>query len=398
MRTSHKYALLASLYVTQGLPFGFFLQTMPVILKKEGLSNEAIGLSALLALPWAIKFIWAHLLDRYASRTKWILISNSLTIVTLICLSQFNISQLVSQYIWILMLAIFLLNLFASNQDIATDGFAVNLFKPKQRGFANSIQVAGYRLGMILSGASLLFAYDYLGWQKSLYVLSALILLFSLPIIFHQQHSKDSSEAKLSMKDFIAFFKQSHLSTWLLILILYKAGDAMGTSMLKPMLVEQGLSYQNFGFLFGIVGFGTGLIGALLGGLLVNPLGRMKALLYFTCIQAAAIASWSLADLFSLSQSSLALLVGFEHIASGMCTAALFTLMMDHCNNQSASSDYAIQSSLNVLAKIIATAIGGMLVGITGYTGLFILGACLALLCFPLIKKYQRYFKSEQIT
>ena len=62
---ARKLGLLASLYVCQGLPFGFFTQALPVLLRKQGVSLEAIGLSSLLALPWALKFVWAPLVDRY---------------------------------------------------------------------------------------------------------------------------------------------------------------------------------------------------------------------------------------------------------------------------------------------------------------------------------------------
>lgn len=65
--TPMKLGLLTSLYLSQGLPFGFFTQTLPVLLRKQGMSLPDIGLANPLALPWALKFLWAPLMDRYGS-------------------------------------------------------------------------------------------------------------------------------------------------------------------------------------------------------------------------------------------------------------------------------------------------------------------------------------------
>ena len=46
--------LLGSLYVAQGLPYGFFTQALPVLLRKQGMALPLIGLAQLLTLPWAL--------------------------------------------------------------------------------------------------------------------------------------------------------------------------------------------------------------------------------------------------------------------------------------------------------------------------------------------------------
>lgn len=67
MKTSIKLALLTSLYLCQGLPYGFFTQALPVVMRKEGISLQLFGLTSLLALPWTLKFLWAPLVDNYGS-------------------------------------------------------------------------------------------------------------------------------------------------------------------------------------------------------------------------------------------------------------------------------------------------------------------------------------------
>jgi len=67
MTRRHKILLLTALYAAQGLPFGFFTQALPVLLRDAGLSLKAISATSLLFLPWALKFLWAPFVDHRGS-------------------------------------------------------------------------------------------------------------------------------------------------------------------------------------------------------------------------------------------------------------------------------------------------------------------------------------------
>lgn len=62
--TRTKFLLLLTLYAARGLPFGFFTQALPVIMRQQEYALRVIGLSHLLALPCALKWLWAPLCDR----------------------------------------------------------------------------------------------------------------------------------------------------------------------------------------------------------------------------------------------------------------------------------------------------------------------------------------------
>ena len=70
--------LLGALYFAQGLPFGLLVRSLPAIARDAGLSPELIGLLALPAAPWALKFLWAPFVDQYGRgrpghRRRWII-------------------------------------------------------------------------------------------------------------------------------------------------------------------------------------------------------------------------------------------------------------------------------------------------------------------------------------
>jgi predicted permease len=145
-----KFGLLTSLYIAQGLPFGFFSQALPALLREKGIGLETIGLGALLALPWAAKWLWAPWLDKYQNHRQWIIVANVIAIFACLLLGGFDLAELAGEKLWMLYFAFFLLNLTAASQDIATDAIAVMQLTEAERGIGNGIQVAGYRVGMIL--------------------------------------------------------------------------------------------------------------------------------------------------------------------------------------------------------------------------------------------------------
>ena len=144
MSQSGRLGLLLGLYFSQGLPFGFFVMGMPVLMREDGISLEAIGLSSLLAIPWATKFLWAPLVDRYTGgrlgpRRTWIVPLQMGSALVLFALAWADPSQGLA---WILV-GVFAINLLAATQDIAVDGWAVDILSPTELGPGNAAQVVG---------------------------------------------------------------------------------------------------------------------------------------------------------------------------------------------------------------------------------------------------------------
>src|ERR1043165_4941436 len=71
--------LFTVLYFVQGIPSGFFLISLPGWFAQHGLTKAEIGkFIAIVAMPWAFKFIFAPLMDklhylRMGRRRPWII-------------------------------------------------------------------------------------------------------------------------------------------------------------------------------------------------------------------------------------------------------------------------------------------------------------------------------------
>ncbi len=389
MNARSKLLLLGALYFSQGLPFGFFTQGLPVILRHKGYSLGAIGLSSLLAAPWALKWLWAPLVDRahaprFGRRKSWIVPLQLLTVALLLGLAVLGAFESMR----VLLVSILLLNLLAATQDIATDGLAVELLAENERGLANGLQVAGYRLGMIVGGGALLIWHERLGDAGTFATMAVLTLLATVPVL--RLHEPSAVPSRSEKVDVAHWLRRPGALKILALLVAYKLGDAFATSMLRPFLADLGLSLADIGWLLGTVGFVSGMLGAMAGGALVNRVGRKRALIGFGFLQALTVAGYAYLAFAELRGWALYALCGFEHFASGMATAALFTCMMDWSSKESSGSDYTVQASAVVIATGAAGALAGFSAQALGYVGHFGLATVVAFAtlyvaarCFP---------------
>lgn len=387
MNSPLKWFALISLYLVQGLPHGFFGQAMPVLLREQGVDLKSIGLMSLVALPWALKFIWAPVLDRVSIipgeyRRSWILAMNHTAVLVLIALSFVPLPWLTSDGVLALALVLMAVNLLTATQDIATDAVAVENLKPAERGLGNGIQVGGYRVGMVLAGGVLLSFFNYLGWQFSLLSVAALMFVGSLPLYFWKPRAHTKAEQDI-WTQWSGFFRLDSPWLWLALIAFYKFGDAYGTQMIRPYLSDMGISLEQMGALLGIGGFIAGLSGALLGGWLAGRFPRATALMLFLALETCAMLGYTLVSEGEIVTVWLAVIA--EHVAGGMATAALFTVMMDRCREHSEGADYAFQSCVVIITGMVAGALSGYSATHLGYVGHFSVAALLCAAAIVLV-------------
>ncbi|HEY0138253.1 MAG TPA: MFS transporter [Nannocystis sp.] len=393
--TGGKLLLLSSLYLAQGLPDGFFRQALPVLLRFEGVSLEGIGLASLLMLPWALKFLWAPLVDRhgwsrFGRRRSWIVPLQALAVGLLLLLSEAEPQRGLAP----LLAGVLVINLLAATQDIATDGLAVTILRPEERGLGNGVQVAAYRLGMILSGGVLIIFLEEIGWARTFYVMAGISALALVPLLMTREPPSPRPE-RAGLRVLADFVRQPGMRAWLWTIAAFKLGEAFGVAMLRPLLVDRGVSLTTLGWITGTAGFIAGLAGALIGGAMVGVYGRHRMLLIFGVVQAVAVASYVALAIGPLDNLLVYLLCTLEHLSSGMATAALFTMMMDAARPQAAGTDYTAQASVVVLSTGLGSAVSGFSAQALGYAGHFMLAATLCLLALIPVVLHGRRVRAE---
>ncbi|CAN5666780.1 MFS transporter [soil metagenome] len=395
LRPRTKFVLLGSLYTSQFLPAAFFFQALPIFLRQQGASLQVIGLMGLLTLPWILKFLWAPLVDRYGSRKwghykSWIVVTQFLLALTLIACASIDTFQ---GNEGLLFSGVFLVVTMAATQDIATDAIAVRLLAPHERGWGNGIQSAARAVGGLLGGGVMLLVLNQLGWQVSVWFLAGGVLLALLPLLWYREAERPASRMRINrtfsnsspvsnyFETLLSFGRQPQALIWLFFILIYATGSSMAATMFRPLLVDLGLSMADIGWMTGIVGSSAAIIGSLLAGGFIQPLGRQRSLILFGLLQAIAVAALTLPAIGIRDPLILYAVSTGEVFARSVASTALFTVMMDKSRPETAGSDYTLQSSVYVLGHQVGVpALSGFIAAALGYTGVFIIGfvVCLA--------------------
>ena len=400
--------LLASLYCAQGLPSGLLAHSLPILLRQHGVDLAYIGLLKLLALPWMLKVLWAPWVDRLASRRLghhrgWIL-PLQLGITSIIAgLALLEPALLFGSQLPLLLGLLLLVNLAAATQDVATDGLTVRLLPERWRGLGNSLQVGGYKVGMLISGSGLLLAIDWLGWQRSLGLIALLLVLMTLPIGLFRENQRlpfhpaqaEPAGPRLLLRHYRGLLAPPGMLLWLAVLLSFKLGDALGSPMIKPMLVDQGWSNAALGQLT-LISSLAGIGGALLGGLLYARLGALRSLLLFGALQALGIAAMALLVNRGAEIGLVYPIALFEQVADGMSTVALFAVMMGQCRPEHEGADFTLQACVQLLLAGIVGAASGVLAKGLGYSAVFIGAGVLGLLALVVVGYYFRIARHPQ--
>lgn len=378
MPLAYKIWLLTSLYLAQGLPYGFFTQALPVLLREQGFSLTAISATTLLFAPWALKFAWAPLLDHTGSRRRWLL---ALQLGAVAGAAALGLVVDLGAALWLLLLSLFAFNLVSATQDIVTDGLAVNLLSARERGLGNGIQVGGYRLGMILGGGLLLWVFAQSGWQLMFLGMAVLLAMTALPVFVLREPAPASPASPPPRALVLGWWprlRQPGIPAFIGLICLYKFGDSMGASLVGPFMHDSGLSKAQIALIKGTFGSAATLAGAAAGGWMAWRLGRRSALLSCGLLQAASLVLYAVAALGDGGPPLIAAACIAEHLLGGMAVVALFTLMMDASDPQHAGTDYTLLSCALVLIHGAAAFTGALLADAAGYGALFVVSVVVA--------------------
>jgi MFS family permease len=377
LSTAHKLALLATLYIAQGLPFGFFTQTLPAVMRQQGYRLASISYTALLTAPWALKFLWAPWVDRYptptptvrARRKRWILACQLAATLAFIALAiHGRIDELTPLFV-----GFALLNVISATQDIATDGFAVDLLVGRERGYANGVQVAGYRAGMVASGGLLLVVLERIGACAAFSILAVATVVLSVPLLFTTEAPPRLDEDEAPHRHLTAphFLRLRGIAPILAVVLTYKLAESLASGVLKPFLIDRHFTLADIGAVNGVFGSLGGLFGALSGGALASLLSRRSALIGAAIFQSLTVFLFAFAAAHPVSHDGMKVICFVEAFASSQATATLFTVMMDWCRPLVGATDYTVQASAVVIATGVATLVSGRLAELLGYVRFF---------------------------
>ena len=369
-----------------GLPLYFLLNLVPAWLRSEGVDLKAIGLFALIQLPFTWKFVWAPVMDRFAlpllgRRRGWMALTQ-LLLVGLIAAFGFYQPQ---AHLWTIAVLAFAVAFCSASQDIVLDAYRRELLSDALLGLGNSIHINAYRLASLVPGSLSLILADHLPWQQ-VFAVTALFMLPGLAMTLCVSEPRLAAAAPKTLREavvepFHEFITRAGWREALLVLafiFLYKLGDSMATALATPFYLDTGFSKSDIGLIAKHAGLWPAVIGGLLGGAWMMKLGINRALWLFGVVQLVSILGFVLLDQSGPDKLVLALVIGFEALGVGLGSAAFIAFIARATDPRYTATQFALFTSLAAVPRTVINSATGYLVEALGWTPFFLLCTVLA--------------------
>ncbi|GAB4485627.1 MAG: muropeptide MFS transporter AmpG [Thermodesulfovibrionales bacterium] len=370
---------------SSGIPLALTAGTLQAWMTVEGIDLRTIGIFALVSQPYAVKFAWAPLMDRYTlpwlgRRRGWIL---SLQIVLLLGICLMGLSS-PKEMPWTVAALALCVAFFSASQDIVVDAYRADLLHAEERGAGAAVFVLGYRIAMLVSGALALILSDRIGWQSTYLVMAGCMLVGIAATLFgpEPEHlvSPPQTLAEAVWGPLRDFFSRPGAFLLLLFVVLYKLGDAYAGTLTTPFLIRgAGFTPTEVGAVNKGFGMFATIVGAVFGGGLMVRLGLFRSLLVFGLLQAVSNLSFMVLAWVGKSYPVMIFAVGFENLSGGMGTAAFVALLMTLCSQRFSTTQYALLSSLAAVGRTLVAPSSGFLVEWVGWPVFFLITAVTAL-------------------
>jgi PAT family beta-lactamase induction signal transducer AmpG len=258
----------------------------------------------------------------------------------------------------------------SASQDIVFDAYRTDIARPEERGLAGALTVAGYRIGMLASGALALVLVagsgwiPGIGWRGSYLFMAGLMGVGVLATLAAREPDAVPAAPRTLLDAYAEplreFFSRPAAVGLLVLLVLYKLGDAFAFSLSTAFLLRgAGFTLNDVAAVNKTMAIVATIAGALLGGALMVRLRLFTALMAFGILQAVATLSFVALALSGKSYPLMVIAVGLENFTSGMGTAAFVALLMALCDHRFTAAQYALLSALSAVGRVYVGPLAG---------------------------------------
>lgn len=341
-----------------GLPLALTGGTLQAWATVANVSLQNIGFLTLIGTAYTLKFLWAPLVDRYAPpflgrRRSWIFVTQLLLAASVAAMGLFSPA---GNLALLALLAVFVAFLSAT-QDIAFDAYSTDVLRKEERAAGAAVKVLGYRLAMIVSGGlALVLADRWLGWENMYFLMGGFMALCAVAtLLAPEPESVARAPRSLTLavvEPLVEFFKRRGAITILLLIVLYKLGDAFAGALSTTFLLRgAGFSVSEVGAVNKVFGLAATIVGALAGGALMSKLGLYRSLMLFGLLQALSNFGYWVLAVTPPHLYSMALVVAVENLCGGLGTAAFVALLMALCKHEFSATQFALLSALSAVGR-----------------------------------------------
>ena len=372
--TQRNTLILLLLGFASGLPLALTSGTLQAWMTVENVDLKTIGIFSLVGQAYVFKFLWSPMMDRYTPsffgrRRGWLILTQLLLVASIFAMGYLDPAK---ELFWLAALAV-LIAFASASQDIVFDAYKTDLLPAAERGSGAAVSVLGYRLAMLVSGGLALWIADrYLGWQHMYWLMAGLMLIGVVATILAPEPEVSEPAPRTIEIAVVAplkdFFSRNNAWLILLLIVMYKMGDAFAGSLSTTFLIRGvGFDAGEVGLVNKTLGLLATIFGALYGGMVMQRLSLFRALMIFGILQAVSNAGYWILAVTDKHIYSMGAAIFFENLCGGMGTAAFVALLMTLCNKSFSATQFALLSALSAVGRVYVGPIAGWFVEAHGW-------------------------------
>ena len=396
---------------SSGLPFGVLAEPLTARLVEAGLSKTAIGLFALVSLPYSLKFVWAPAMDHLrfpvlsrllGRRRAWVLATQILLFAAILATGIPDPKAAPWTVAWLAFLVAFV----SASQDVVVDAYRVEILDERRQAAGAATAVFGWRVGQLASAAGGLVLADLVPWEAAFMVMAAAVGVGVVAILANPEPAAPPKitaeppawiarripEGAQALRAFAGglyvaavapladFTRREGWVAILAFILLYKFGDQVLAVMKMPFFLGTlGFTKTEIAEVVKVFGVAATLGGGFLGGILLARIGLMKGLFVCGVLMAASnlvfvVQAWAGRDL-----AMLAVTIAVENVTTGMGTAAFVAYLSSLCNVAYTATQYALLTSLMAFSRTVMSSGAGWLADRMDWVSFFVLSTFAAL-------------------
>ena len=377
------------------LPLVLIGATLQAWYTVAGVNLLAIGALTLVGQPYVYKFLWAPVIDRYIGlpgfgrRRGWMLLLQGGLVISLLVLATCKPQETPLLMGWVALCIAFL----SASQDIAIDGYRVDLLKPAERSAGAAWTTIGGRVGMLVGGALALVLADQYGFAW-VYVGMAGLMLGCMGLTLGAPREPvvrvPGSLREAIRKPLSELFTRPQWGWVLVCVVGYKVSDALALALNTPFLIRGvGFSLLGVGTVYKSVSILALFIGSIVGAVWLRRLGLYRGLWTFGLLQALAHGGYAVLALVGPRYPVMVCAVFCEYFASSLGTVAFVAFLLGLCHREFSATQYALLSAVMAIPRVLAGPLSAWMVmhwgWFTFYLGTVIVGLPI-LAVLPLIR------------
>ena len=380
-----------------GLPLLLILGTLSFWLREAGIDRSTIGYLTWIGLIYAGKWLWAPLVDRLpipflgqllGRRRSWLICAQAIIVLGLLGMASLDPKVAMTPMVWCALLVAF----GSATQDIALDAFRIESADSDRQAALAATYQTGYRLALIWSGAGVLWlaarvesgaGYDASAWQFAYVVMACSIGVGVLTTLLSKEPARiELAKARNAkawlhqtlIEPFAEFITRYgwHAIAILGLIAIYRISDIVMGIMANPFYVDMGYTKDEVAAVSKVFGVIMTLLGAFIGGVLALRFGVMRILFLGAALSAVSnlLFAWLATQGHDLT--GLVWVISADNLSSGIATAAFIAFLSSLTNIQYSATQYALFSSMMLLAPKWLAGFSGVFVDTFGYQAFFI--------------------------